>query len=57
MQEYIKTTISRKKLYDKNYSRDSIERVEAEDEEVTYADKYKALIEIVTSMYTNKCNA
>lgn len=57
MQEYIKTTISRKKLYDKNYSRDSIERVEAEDEEVAYADKYNALIEIVTSMYTNKCNA
>lgn len=56
MQEYIKTTISRKKLYDKNYSRDSIERVEAEDEEVTYSDKYKALIEILTSKYINKCN-
>lgn len=57
MAEYIKTAISRAKLYDRNYTRDSVEKIEEESDEITYADKYKALIEIVTSMYTNKCNA
>lgn len=57
MAEYIKTSISRAKLYDRNYTRDSVEKIEEEGDETTYTDKYKALIEIVTSMYTNKCNA
>ena len=57
MAEYIKTAISRAKLYDRNYTRDSVEKIEEEDDETKYADKYKALIEIVTSMYINKCNA
>lgn len=57
MAEYIKTVISRAKLYDRNYTRDSVEKIEEEGDEATYADKYKALIEIVTSMYINKCNA
>lgn len=56
MAEYIKTSISRVKLYDRNYTRDSIEKIEDEGNEVAYADKYNALIEIVTSMYINKCN-
>ncbi|NOW85877.1 hypothetical protein B0H39_003758 [Clostridium beijerinckii] len=54
---YVKTTISRTKLYQRNYTRDSIEKIEDEDKEVTYADKYKALIEILTSKYINECNA
>ena len=57
MAEYVKTTISRAKLYQRNYTRDSIEKIEDEDNEVAYADKYNALIQIVTSMYINKCNA
>lgn len=56
MQEYIKTTISREKLYNRNYSRDAIEKIEYEDNVITYADKYKALIEILTSKYINKYN-
>ncbi|MGG7195886.1 hypothetical protein ACQPUI_04035 [Clostridium butyricum] len=57
MAEYVKTTISRAKLYQRNYTRDSIEKIEDEGKEVTYTDKYKALIEILTSKYINKCNA
>lgn len=57
MAEYVKTSISRTKLYDRNYIRDSIEKIEDDGEAVTYADKYKALIEILTSKYINKCNA
>lgn len=53
MSECIKTLISRNKLYQRNYTRDSIEKIEDEGKEDTYADKYKALIEIVTSMYIN----
>ena len=57
MSECIKTSISRNKLYQRNYTRDSIEKIEDEGNEDTYTDKYKALIEIVTSMYIYKCNA
>lgn len=57
MAEYVKTTISRTKLYQRNYTRDSIEKIEDEDKEVTYSNKYKALIEILTSKYNNECNA
>lgn len=57
MAEYVKTTISRNKLYQRNYTRDSIEKIEDEDKEVTYSDKYKALIEILTSKYIKECNA
>lgn len=57
MSEYVKTKISRTKLYQRNYTRDSIEKIENEDKEVTYSYKYKALIEILTSKYINECNA
>ena len=57
MAEYVKTTISRTKLYQRNYTRDSIEKIEDEDKEVTYSDKYKALIQILTEKHLNKCNA
>lgn len=57
MSEYVKTSISRAKLYERNYTRDSIEKVEVDGKEAAYADKYKALIEILTSKYINKCDA
>lgn len=57
MSGYIKTSISRKKLYDRNYTRDSIRKIEGEGNAVTSSDKYKALIEILTSKYINKCSA
>lgn len=57
MAEYVKTTISRTKLYQRNYTRDSIEKIEDEDKEVTYSDKYKALIQILTEKHLNKSNS
>lgn len=56
MNEYVKTTISRKKLYDRNYTRDTIEKIEGADNETITVDKYKALVEILTFKYINKCN-
>lgn len=56
MSEYVKTTISRTKLYQRNYTRDSIEEIKDEGKEVAYVDKYKALIEILTAKYINECN-
>jgi hypothetical protein len=57
MSACVKTSISRKKLYDRNYTRDSIQKIEGEGNVVTSSDKYKALIEILTSKYINKCSA
>lgn len=50
--EYIKTTISRKKLYEKNYTRDSIEIIEGSDDEVLNSINYKSLIDILTLRYS-----
>jgi hypothetical protein len=50
--EYIKTTISRKKLYEKNYTRDSIEIIEDNDEEVLHSMNYKSLIDILILRYS-----
>ena len=55
MSGYVKTSISRKKLYDRNYTRDSIQKIKGEGNVVTSSDKYKALIDILTSKYINKC--
>lgn len=50
MKKYIKTTISRDKLYDRNYSRDSIEDVIL-DEKVKSRIKYDSLVKVLTSKY------
>ncbi|WP_368254615.1 hypothetical protein [Clostridium paraputrificum] len=50
--EYTKTTISRKKLYEKNYTRDSIEIIEDTDDEVLHSINYKLLIDILTLKYS-----
>lgn len=50
--EYIKTTISRNKLYERNYTRDSIEIIEGKDKEVLHSINYKALIDILTQKYS-----
>ncbi len=50
--EYIKTTISRNKLYERNYTRDSIEIIEGKDKEVLHSINYKALIDILTHKYS-----
>lgn len=54
MAEYIKTSISRQKLYDKNYTRDTVIQFDnIEEVQRTYEDKYKALIDILTRKYLN----
>lgn len=50
--EYTKTTISRKKLYERNYARDSIEIIEDTDDEVLHSINYKSLIDILTLRYS-----
>ena len=50
MKKCIKTTISRAKLYERNYTRDSIEKVEY-DKEVEVRVQYNSLIKVLTSMY------
>ncbi|WP_346962252.1 hypothetical protein [Clostridium sp.] len=50
MKKCIKTTISREKLYDRNYSRDSIEDVII-DEKVNSRIKYDSLFKLLTSKY------
>lgn len=50
--EYTKTTISRKKLYEKNYTRDSIEIIEDTNDEVLHSINYKSLIDILTLRYS-----
>lgn len=51
MKEYIKTTISREKLYNRNYTRDTIEKIKVEDKVKVVEDKLKALIDILTLRY------
>lgn len=54
---YIKTSISREKLYDRNYTRDTICKVEySEETERTYEDTYKALTDILTMKYLECIN-
>ena len=56
MKEYIKTTISRNKLYEKNYIRDSIEKIELTTIDKINSKMDKALIDILTKMYSEKFN-
>lgn len=52
MAEYIKTSISRQKLYYKNYTRDAITKFEnGEEVQRTYEDTYKALTDVLTRKY------
>lgn len=50
MKKFMKTTISRDKLYDRNYSRDSIEDIII-DEKVNSRIKYDSLVKVLTSKY------
>lgn len=56
MSEYIKTSISRKKLYDRNYTRDTVTKVIEENEKTHEYTSYRALIEILTMKYSEKLN-
>ena len=50
MKECIKTTISRDKLYERDYARDSIEKIKY-NKEVNSRIKYNSLVKILASMY------
>lgn len=54
--DYIKTTISRKKLYERNYTRDSIEKIEDSSNEILHSINYKSLIDILTLRYSENKN-
>lgn len=57
MAEYIKTSISRQKLYDKDYTRDTISRFEnGEEVQRNYDDTYKALTDVLTRKYLECIN-
>ena len=57
MNKNLKTTISREKLYDRNYTRDDITKVEySEETQISYEDTYKALTEILTMKYLECIN-
>ena len=50
MKECIKTTISREKLYERNYTRDGIEKIKS-DKKVNSKIKYNSLVKVLASMY------
>lgn len=51
MKKNLKTTISREKLYERNYTRDSIEEINREDDDVDISSGYKTIISILTNKY------
>ncbi|MGG7175682.1 hypothetical protein ACQPV1_20615 [Clostridium neonatale] len=56
MAEYVKTSISREKLYERNYTKDTVTKVIEENEEIHENTSYRALIEILTMKYCEKLN-
>lgn len=50
MKECVKTTISREKLYERNYTRDSAEKIKY-NQEVNSRIKYNSLVKVLASMY------
>lgn len=56
MEKNLKTTISREKLYERNYTRDSIEELDREENTVDTNSSYKTLINILTKKYLETSN-
>ena len=54
MDKSLKTSISRQKLYERNYTRDSIEELDREDDNVDTSSRYKTIINILTQKYLEK---
>lgn len=54
MNKNLKTTISREKLYERNYTRDSIEEIDQENDTVDTNSRYKTIINILTQKYLEK---
>lgn len=56
MENNLKTTISREKLYERNYTRDSIEELDREENNVDINSGYKTIINILTRKYLEANN-
>lgn len=56
MEKNLKTTISREKLYERNYTRDSIEELNEEDNDIASSSRYKTIINILTKKYLEANN-
>lgn len=54
MNKNLKTTISREKLYERNYTRDSVEEIDQENDTVDTNSRYKTIINILTQKYLEK---
>ncbi|MZI82922.1 hypothetical protein GT646_18950 [Clostridium butyricum] len=54
MKKNLRTTISREKLYERNYTRDSIEEVDQGNDTVDINCRYKTIINILTKKYLEK---
>lgn len=54
MKKNLRTTISREKLYERNYTRDSIEEVDQGNDTVDINWRYKTIINILTKKYLEK---
>lgn len=56
MEKNLKTTISRDKLYERNYTRDSIEELDRENDNVDTSSCYKTIINILAKKYLETSN-
>ena len=54
MEKNLKTTISREKLYERNYTRDFIEEIERGSASMDINSRYKTIINILTKKYLEK---
>lgn len=54
MEKNLKTTISREKLYERNYTRDFIEEIERGSDSMDINSRYKTIINILTKKYLEK---
>lgn len=56
MERQLKTTISREKLYERNYTRDSLKELYVEHDNTEISFRYKAIINILTKKYLETSN-
>lgn len=54
MEKNLKTTISREKLCERTYTRDSIEEIDQDNDTVDINSRYKTIINILTQKYLEK---
>ena len=57
MEKQLKTTISRDKLYERNYTRDSLKELYIEHDNFDVSSYYKTIINILTKKYLETSNS